>query len=318
MTRRALLVGIDTYQAFRPLAGCVNDVAALLPLLSRNEDNSRNFYCQTLANVQRGVTRDELRQGVTRLLAPGAEVALLYAACHGVDRNGTVVLATSDGTRESPGIAITEILDAAAAKGVGEVLIILDCCLSGSAGVVPQLGSDASVLRTGLAMLTATRGDQLAGESTDGRGVFSTMLCGALAGGAADVRGNVSIGGLYAYLSECFGVWDQSPQLKANVTREIIIRRSRPAVPVEDLYELPDLFVTPEYELPLDPSYEPLAEPQHEEHQRVFGLLQRARAAKLVEPVGTDHLYFAAMESKPCRLTPLGRHYRLLAARDLL
>jgi hypothetical protein len=318
MARRALLVGIDTYAAFGSLAGCVNDVAALAPLLSRNDDNSRNFFCQILANPQRGVTRDQLKQGVRQLFAPGAEMALFYAACHGVERDGSVVLATSDGTRDSPGVSVAEILDAAAAKGVGEVVIILDCCLSGGAGVLPQLGTDVSLLRTGLAMLTASRGDQLAAESEAGRGVFSTMLCGGLAGGAADVRGNISIGGLYAYLSECFGVWDQSPMLKANIPREMVIRRSHPALPVEDLYELPDLFGTPDHQLLLDPSYEPLAEPRHPEHERIFGLLQRARAAKLVEPVGTAHLYFAAMESKPCRLTPLGRHYRLLAAKDLL
>jgi hypothetical protein len=29
----------------------------------------------------------------------------------------------------------------------------------------------------------------------------------------------------------------------------------------------------------------------------------------LLEPVDADHMYFAAMESKACRLTPLGRHY---------
>jgi hypothetical protein len=29
----------------------------------------------------------------------------------------------------------------------------------------------------------------------------------------------------------------------------------------------------------------------------------------LVEPVGAEHMYFAAIESKACRLTLLGRHY---------
>jgi hypothetical protein len=36
---------------------------------------------------------------------------------------------------------------------------------------------------------------------------------------------------------------------------------------------------------------------------------QRARSAKLVEPVGTEHLFSAATEGRNCRLTPLGRHY---------
>ena len=44
-----------------------------------------------------------------------------------------------------------------------------------------------------------------------------------------------------------------------------------------------------------------------------FALLQRCRGARLVEPVGADHLYFAAMQSGACRLTALGRHYWRMA-----
>jgi hypothetical protein len=41
--------------------------------------------------------------------------------------------------------------------------------------------------------------------------------------------------------------------------------------------------------------------------------LQRMRAARLVEPIGTEHLYWAAMQERPVRLTPLGQHYWRLA-----
>jgi hypothetical protein len=36
---------------------------------------------------------------------------------------------------------------------------------------------------------------------------------------------------------------------------------------------------------------------------------QRYRAATLVDPVGEEHMYYAAMNSTSCQLTPLGRHY---------
>jgi MTH538 TIR-like domain (DUF1863) len=45
----------------------------------------------------------------------------------------------------------------------------------------------------------------------------------------------------------------------------------------------------------------------------IFGIFQKCRAAKLVEPVGTDHLYFAEMQSKACQLTALGKLYHLMA-----
>ena len=59
--------------------------------------------------------------------------------------------------------------------------------------------------------------------------------------------------------------------------------------------------------LPLDPSYEPTLEPRDPAHEATFAVLQRCRAAKLVEPVGAVHMYDAAAQSKACRLTPLGR-----------
>ena len=46
-------------------------------------------------------------------------------------------------------------------------------------------------------------------------------------------------------------------------------------------------------------------------------LLQRCRAAKLVEPVGEDHMYYAAMNSRSCALTPLGRHYWRMASNNM-
>jgi hypothetical protein len=66
-------------------------------------------------------------------------------------------------------------------------------------------------------------------------------------------------------------------------------------------------------ELPLAPSYEPTALPRDAEHEATFAILQKCRAAKLVEPVGEEHMYYAAMNSKSCRLTPLGKLYWSMA-----
>lgn len=317
--KRALLVGIDTYKAFPQLSGCVNDVLAAQPLLAGHADGMPNFDCQSLADPLHGVTRDQLRDGIDKLFAPGADVALLYIAGHGIQRGNDLVLATSDGTERNPGIGMAEVLGTIAEPTIlREVIIILDCCFSGAAGRVPHLAADFAALRPGLSILTASRADQPAAETPAHRGLFSTMLCGGLDAGAADVMGRVHIGGLYAYLSECFGPWDQRPTLKANIDRVHELRRCRPSVPIDELRRLPELFPAPDYEFPLDPSYEPDAEPADPVHEEDFAVLQRARSAKLVEPVGTPHLYFAALQSRGCRLTPLGRHYRLMAERHLI
>jgi hypothetical protein len=191
---------------------------------------------------------------------------------------------------------------------VPEVMIVLDCCFSGAAGGVPQLGGDHAVLRPGVTILAASRGDQLAAEEA-GRGAFSESFCAALDDGAADILGNITVASVYAYVSELFGPWDQRPTFKANVDRLHHLRQCRPTVPATELRRMLEIFPHPDHELPLDPSYEPDAEPAHKEHEQLFGLLQRWRAAKLVEPVGHAHMYFAAMQSRACRLTPLGRHY---------
>ncbi|MEV5935601.1 caspase family protein [Streptomyces sp. NPDC052079] len=316
--KRALLVGVDKYDNFSNLGGCVNDVVALEPLLRRNEDSSLNFSTQSLRTDQGFVTRGGLIEALSLLLSPGVDVALFYFAGHGASVNGDVSLAVSDGTSVTPGVRLTEVLEMVSKSPVQEVIIILDCCFSGGAGTIPVLSTSSSVLRNGLSILTASRGEQVSAETPDGRGAFSRYLEGALEGGAADVMGHVTLAGIYSYLSESFGAWDQRPTFKANIDRLHDIRQCSPSVPLSTLRELTNWFPEPTSLFALDPSFEPDAEPRNEENERVFSLLQKCRAAKLVEPVGEEHMYFAAMRSKSCRLTALGQHYHQMIHQDLL
>lgn len=317
ITKRALLIGIDSYDSFSCLSGCANDVKALLPLLKRNEDNSVNFSCQSIICQDERIERERFITAIEALLAPGADVTLLYFAGHGAGLANDVALVAQNGTALEPGITLSYILGQVFKSSVKEVIIILDCCFSGAAGSMPQLG-DNILLRSGVSILTASRGDQVAAETSNGRGAFSTFLCGALEGGAADTLGKVNMSGVYSYLSESFGAWDQSPTFKANVDRLHELRCCSPAVPPKCLLRITDFFEKVNSELKLDPSFEPDAEPSHPEHEEIFSILQRCRAAKLVEPVDTDHMYFAAMHNKSCRLTPLGKHYWRLVKEGLL
>ena len=93
-----------------------------------------------------------------------------------------------------------------------------------------------------------------------------------------------------------------------------------------ELKQLKDFFSRPEDEFSLDPSFEftntpkvdheliqPFAKP---ENVQKFKFLQKMVSVGLVEPVGEEHMYFAAMHSKSCRLTPLGKYYLHLAQKD--
>lgn len=318
--RRALVVGIDEYGGGPSnLNGCVNDAQAITPLLQRNEGDSPNFHCETLLGQAgtSGVTRDGLHERLEALFAPGADFAILFFAGHGQGVRGDVALVTSDATSGTPGVRFAEVLEMISDSPVGEIVVMLDCCFSGGAGVLPALMSDGSVLRPGVSILAASRPDQVSME-LGARGAFSSYLEAALEGGAADVLGNITVAGLYSYLSEAFGAWEQRPTFKANVDHLQNIRTCRPSVPLQILRLLPVWFPLATDEYPLDPSYEPDAEPSHPEHQEIFRQLQKCAAAKLVVPVGEDHMYYAAMRSKGCRLTTLGRRYHRLAAQGRL
>lgn len=323
MARRALVVGIDNYISFENLGGCVNDAQALAPLLARNEDDSPNFEVRTLtAPAEAGcVTRDDLLEALDQLFAPGADMSLLYIASHGAQAGGgdDVTLLTTDATAQTPGVRFTEVLERVNTCSQ-EVAVILDCCFSGGAGGVPAALAKGAVLRQGVSMLTASRADQVAAETVDGRGQFSAYLEGALEGGAADVLGHLTLAGLYAYLSEAFGTWDQRPMFKANVDRLQDIRRCNPSVPLETLRLLPTWFPNATDLFPLDPSFEPDKRESgldpHPEHEAIFKQLQKCQSAKLIEPVEAEHMYFAAMQSEACRLTPLGQHYHHLAREE--
>lgn len=316
--KRALLVGVDAYDAYNDLHGCVNDVAALHPLLARNEDGTVNFSCATLDTSGTGrVTRDRLLAQVKRLLGPGADVALLYFAGHGKG-DGDVTLVTTDATGDTLGVTMAELLGLVERSQVPEINIALDCCFAGGAGTVPQLGTPGAFLKPGLSILTASRSDQASAETPERRGLFSWYLCAALDGGAADIRGNVGLAGVWAYLTESFGPWEQRPTLKANIERAHVLRACNPSVSDNTLRQLASWFPTPDHEFPLDPSYEDTAGHGNRTNEDVFKQLQKCSYVKLIEPVDAEYMYFAAMNSKACRLTALGRHYRRLAEEERL
>lgn len=309
--RRALLVGIDDYE-LAPLAGCVNDANSLAALLAKHDDGSPNFDVKLLTAPPSQVTRANLRGSIEHLLKQPADVALLYFSGHGTENNLGGFLVTLDARQYDEGVSLTDILTFANQSPVREVVILLDSCHSGALGQLPAIENNNANIRDGVSILTASRSSEAAIEA-DGMGLFTSLVVAALDGGAADVVGRVTVASMYAYVDESLGSWDQRPLFKAHLATLTPLRNAKPALDVPILRRLPEWFPRPDSKFDLDPSYEPDAEPVNEENERIFGCLQKCRAAKLVEPVDEEHMYYAAMKSKSCRLTPLGRHYWRLA-----
>jgi len=260
------------------------------------------------------VTRSALREGLAALFgdASDCDVALLYFAGHGTENDLGGYLVTQDIQKYDEGIALTEVLTLANQSQARERIIILDSCHAGHVGEVPASGSSVSTLQEGVSILTAARSSQSAAE-VNGGGVFTELLCGALQGGAADVLGQTTVAAVYAYIEQVLTSWEQRPMFRANVAKLISVRNNQATIQPEMLRTFPQLFSQVDSVFPLDPSYEPTEHPNHPDHEALFEKLQKCRAAKLVEPVGEDHMYYAALHSTGCQLTPLGVHYWRLA-----
>lgn len=313
--RRALCVGIDEYPS-GTLRGCVSDAERIATVLAANHDGSPNFDCKTLtAPVGAGanlITRTVLREAIERLFRDQADVALLHFSGHGTVNNLDGYLVTQDARKYDEGVAMNEVLKLANDSKAAEVVIFLDCCFSGTLGNPPAVDNAKALLREGISILTASRGDQPSVE-TGGGGLFTSLVIDSLEGGAADVLGDVTAPSIYTYVETALGAWDQRPLFKSHVSRLVSLRRCTPPIDLEILRRLPTLFPLPAEDLPLDPTYEPTSSTADPGKVALFKDLQTLSRVHLLVPCDVEHMYDAAMNSKHCRLTPSGRYYWRLA-----
>lgn len=319
MGKKALVIGIDAYQGC-PLGGCVNDAAEMASRLARNGDGSRNFDVRTEFNVR---SASEMNVMIRDLFAGSGDVALLYFSGHGtMAGNNCGYIAGPDYAPGREGVSLREILSLANDSKYSSRVIILDCCNAGNVMSVRQNDSGAPHIAPGVAIIASCRSGESALEDS-GHGVVTQLMLDGLDGGAATVAGDVTPGGLYAYIDRSLGEWDQRPMFAANMERLVKLRQCKRMVPEEVLRKLPRYFSTPDSEYRLDPSYEftncdafvpKVVEPVADNlHIPILKDLQKLERVGLVVPVGAEHMYEAAMQSKSCRLTRLGRHVWELA-----
>lgn len=321
MTRKALVIGINHYEHGSALYGCVDDAHAVKAVLETHGDGSINFDIKfmTASGPNELVPRSTLKDAIEDLFASDEDIALLYFAGHGhVETSGGYILA-SDSRRGDEGVALSEVITYANASRARNKVIVLDSCHSGIAGARPN-GGRISDLAEGLTILTASTKDQYAHEQNDG-GIFTGLFVDALSGGAANLVGDVTPGSVYAHVDQSLGRWgfEQRPIFKTNIKSFVSLRKVRPSIEIADLRQIAQLFPVRGYHFQLDPSYEPeiaghTAEmpAPNPEHTKTFALLQKYNRVNLVVPVAAPHMWHAAMQSRACKLTVLGEHYRRL------
>jgi len=321
--RKALIVGINHYPHGSDLFGCVNDAYEVKNILERHSDGSVNFGCKliTASNVRESIERGELKDAVEELFSTPVEIALFYFAGHGhIEATGGYLLA-SDAKRGDAGLSLNEVLLYANKSTATNKIIILDSCHSGIAGNPPTI-ADNALLAEGITILTASTSEQYASEE-DGSGIFTSLFVDALSGSASNIMGDITPGSVYAHIDQSLGEWDQRPVFKTNVKNFVSLRKVAPSIPLESLRLICELFPHPGFEFQLNPTFEPeqkgrdegMPEPS-EENTRIFSILQKYNRLNLLVPVDAPHMWNAAMESKSCKLTALGEHYRRLAEKN--
>jgi len=312
--RKALLVGINDYPG-QPLYTCINDASALHDLLESRLDGSPNFDAKLHLDVP---TKVGLKKLIIDTFSGEAETVLFYFSGHGVINDIGGYIATPDYQTHDEGVSMDEILRIVNESKASNRIVILDCCYSGTFGNPGSGGGHTSQIKTGVTILTSSRDNEVSMEG-DEHSLFTNLLLEALKGGAADLGGYITPGGIYAYIDQALGNWGQRPQFKTNVSEFTPIRQVAPPIPTTTLRTIVKHFSLPEDELELDSSFEDtnsdkiiheVIEPQAKPgNVATFKDLQKLQSVGLVVPVGEDHMYFAAMKFKSCKLTPLGRHY---------
>lgn len=328
--RKALVVGIDYYTHVGSLTGCVNDAYGVKTMLDRHADGSVNFGVRAMVGTGESemVTKAELKSAVRDLFADDAEIALFYFAGHGyIDETGGFLCA-SDCNSGDEGLSLNDVMTLANKSRAKNKVIILDSCHSGVAGNRSEGGGLAEV-KEGTTILTASTAEQYAKEvEGGGAGVFTNLLIDALGGGAANLVGEVTPGGVYAHIDQSLGPWAQRPIFKTNVKTFVSLRKVQPPLDLADLQQIAKLFPQAGYEFKLDPSYEPertkeqasdpTIPPPDPQKTAIFAVLQKYNRVNLLNPNGVPHMWHAAMQSKSCSLTVLGEHYRRLVAQGLI
>jgi hypothetical protein len=322
--KRALFVGIDKYPKI-PLTCCKSDASALADILECNEDGSPNFSNRILLDIKK---KGELKNAIKKCFSGDVEVELFYFSGHGVIDAIGGYLVTPDYEQDDWGVSMQEILSIVNKSNCKNKVVILDCCHAGYLGKVCVSEQSVEVIQEGVTILTASKSDESA-YGKDGQSVFTKLLLEALEKGAADITGHITASGIYAYIDKALGPWDQRPVYKTNITQFMPLRTIYPQVELSILRRIPEYFVNPDDEYPLDPSFEDTNSPDIEHkliqpysnptNIRIFKELQKLANVGLVAPCGGEnHMYYAAINSKSCKLTSSGqRYWRIVKRKNL-
>jgi hypothetical protein len=248
----AFVMGVDGY-ATSPLPSCVNDATKMAELLRRNADNvdpaacSDNFTVelQAFSAGDRLLSRQQFLRKLRDLIGRAADHDFLfYFSGHGATSDwGSDLVIADDAT-----VNMQELLQLIHISRVRQAVIILDCCFSGSYGLLPGMGAQAdrfspkvSLIRDNVMLLAASKADEGAAAGHP-FSAFTELLVSGLDGGAADHRGVITAPALFGYAAPAFGPLDQRPMFKASISATESLRTVLPEIDLGAVRRISDYF----------------------------------------------------------------------------
>jgi hypothetical protein len=279
-------------------------------VLDRHGNRTKNFDINFKVSscADEVIEKKSLKNDIEKLFKDDNDIALFYFSGHGyIDTTGGYLI-TSECKNGDDGLSMNDLLIFVNNSKAKNKIIILDCCHSGEFGNIKQSNADNALLSEGTTILTASGKDEYAAEN-NGSGLFTRLFVDAMNGSASDLVGNITPGSIYSHIDQSLGAWEQRPIFKTYVKTFTTLRKVPPPISLSNLKKLVELFHTKEKNFKLDPSFEPESKNPINENVAKFKLLQKYNRINLVVPVGAKHMYFAAIKSKSCKLTILGKYY---------
>ncbi|MGL5827563.1 MAG: protein kinase domain-containing protein [Nocardioides sp.] len=226
--RDALIVGIDTYSDSR-LNGCVRDAQDIAACLSLEQ---YGFDCTTI--LSHDATRRRILEKLGSLCygKEGRDTLVFYFAGHGQFLGDHGHIVSIDGSEFDPGISLSHLgqLMESASSRYRHVIAILDCCHSGAAltwtSGRPLQPRDVEREMPGVnesrCVLAACRPEELAFENGT-HGYFTAAALEGLLGDAVNFDGEVTLLGLYDYISGAVPTEVQTTVFKGDVAGTVVL-----------------------------------------------------------------------------------------------
>lgn len=336
--RKALIVGINHYKTkdnnIKDLTGALKDVDRISDLLRFHKsgcgsEKIPNFNCKIMKSIELQeeqneeekdeiITRGKLQGAIKELFEDKeADVALLYFSGHGYESSLGGYLVTQHASQYQEGVSFNDIMIYANNSPINEIIIILDCCRSGNLGEVTTMNNHTVSIRKGVSILTSSTAEQDSIEYKN-QGVFTDLICNALAGGNTDILGNVKLTHLYEHAERMLGPWEQRPTFKSNSSRLSVLRKAEPKIAYDVLKRITKHFKSSVWSYRIDPSYDAHFGLGNRANEKIMKDFREYYRLGLLRTTDVQYLWEAAKGFHSCVLTDQGKQYWKLVKKELI